>query len=86
MAPRAIDAKRRTMRIDPRCTARAPTTGVVCCGNRDTHARTLLRFHDAVWTSFCSSSADAIDKERSSSDLSMGRWPVANCATAVRCV
>jgi hypothetical protein len=39
-----------------------------------------LRFHHAVWTSFCSSSADAIDKERSSSDLSMGRWPVANCA------
>ena len=31
-------------------------------------------------TSFCASSADAIGKERSSSDFGMGRWPVANCA------
>jgi hypothetical protein len=31
-----------------------------------------LRLHHAAWTSFCSSSADAIDKERSSSDFQHG--------------
>src|SRR6266567_4777270 len=62
----------------------AVAEGVAECGKCDTDAGSLLRFHHAVWTSLCSSSADAIDKERSSSDLSMGRWPVANCATALR--